>query len=90
VSERAGHALGRVPKGRIVRTDARRVSWNRWRSAGRATKVGSIVLKMPVTPLDILAQQIVAIVAGDDWQEDDLFVMCRRAWPYRETLAGQF
>ena len=45
---------------------------------------------MPVAPLDILAQQIVATVASDDSQEDDLFAMCRRAWPYRELSRGDF
>ncbi len=35
-------------------------------------------------PLDILAQQIVAAAAGEEWDEDELFELCRRAWPYRD------
>ncbi len=45
----------------------------------RAVREGRLDrIVMPVGPLDILAQQIVAAVAGEDWQEDDLFELCRR------------
>jgi ATP-dependent Lhr-like helicase len=47
-------------------------------------------IEMPVAPLDILAQQIVAAVASDDWNEDELYAMCRRAWPYRDLSRGEF
>jgi ATP-dependent helicase Lhr and Lhr-like helicase len=39
-------------------------------------------------PLDVLAQQIVAEVAGAEYKEDDLYALARRAWPYR-TLARE-
>ncbi len=43
----------------------------------------------PVAPLDILAQQVVAEVAGgEEWREDDLFELVRRAAPY-ETLSRE-
>src|SRR5579872_3528945 len=43
----------------------------------------------PVAPLDILAQQVVAEVAGsEEWREDDLFDLVRRAAPY-ETLSRE-
>ena len=41
-------------------------------------------LVMPPAPLDILAQQIVAAAADEEWAEDDLFALVRRARPYRE------
>ena len=37
---------------------------------------------MPPAPLDVLAQQIVAEVACREWDEDELFELVRRAWPY--------
>ena len=37
---------------------------------------------IPANPLDVLAQQIVAMVAMDDWQVDELFDLVRRAAPY--------
>ena len=35
-------------------------------------------LSIPENALDILAQQIVAICASEDWSEDDLFALVRR------------
>jgi ATP-dependent Lhr-like helicase len=37
---------------------------------------------IPPKPLDVLAQQIVAEVAAQEWSEDDLFALFRRAYPY--------
>ena len=39
---------------------------------------------IPERPLDILAQQIVAMVAAEEWDEDALFERVRGAWPYRD------
>ena len=47
-------------------------------------------LEIPERPLDILAQQIVAAVAAEEWTEDDLFTMIRRAYPYRNLEREQF
>ena len=40
-------------------------------------------LHVPVHPLDVLAQQVVAMVAAEDWSEDALLATVHRAWPYR-------
>jgi len=47
-------------------------------------------LEIPERPLDILAQQIVAAVAAEEWGEDALFEMVRRAFPYRNLEREQF
>ncbi|HEX7334923.1 MAG TPA: DEAD/DEAH box helicase [Pyrinomonadaceae bacterium] len=47
-------------------------------------------LEIPERPLDILAQQIVAAVAAEEWGEDDLFATIRRAYPYRNLEREQF
>src|SRR5215207_3201208 len=47
-------------------------------------------LEIPERPLDILAQQIVAAVAAEEWGENDLFAMIRRAYPYRDLEREQF
>jgi ATP-dependent Lhr-like helicase len=39
-------------------------------------------LKIPRNPLDVLAQQIVAMTAVDDWAVDDLEQLVRRAAPF--------
>ena len=45
---------------------------------------------MPERPLDVLAQQIVAEVAGREWDEDELYALVRRASPYRTLPRGDF
>jgi ATP-dependent Lhr-like helicase len=47
-------------------------------------------LELPEMPLDILAQQIVAAAAAEEWTEDALFEMIRRAYPYRNLTRVQF
>ena len=45
----------------------------------------------PVAPLDILAQQVVAEVAGaEEVKEDELFALVRRAAPYRDLDRADF
>ncbi len=79
---RSGHAVGGFPKGRVFPT-------SRDELVEAAALLDSIRrgeldrLTMPEAPLDILAQQMVAAAAGEDWTEDALFALVRRAWPYR-------
>src|SRR6266446_9165081 len=47
-------------------------------------------LEIPERPLDILAQQIVAAVAPEEWTEDALFETIRRAYPYRNLAREDF
>jgi ATP-dependent Lhr-like helicase len=57
----------------------------------RAIRAGELDrLTLPHQPLDILAQQMVAITAAEDVAEDDLFALVRRAWPYRELSRDTF
>ena len=47
-------------------------------------------LTIPEQPLDILAQQIVAAVAPEEWTEDALFETIRRAYPFRNLSREDF
>jgi ATP-dependent Lhr-like helicase len=86
---RAGHALGRIPKGRLfAMTRDELLEALALVGAVRAGRLDRIV--MPAAPLDILAQQIVAASAGEDWDEDELFAMCRQAWPYHDLKREDF
>ncbi len=38
----------------------------------------------------MLAQQIVAAAAAEEWTEDGLFALVRRAWPYRDLTRKEF
>jgi ATP-dependent Lhr-like helicase len=53
-------------------------------------KAGAVeAIRYPRLPLDVLAQQIVAMVAMDDWRVDDLAEVLRRAAPFRDLSRGQ-
>ncbi len=44
----------------------------------------------PRNPLDVLAQQIVAIISFDEWHVDDLFALVRSAAPYASLTRSVF
>lgn len=86
---RAGHSLGLVPKGRLFGLS--REELVECAALIRAVRAGRLDrVQVPQAPLDILAQQVVAAVACDEWDEDDLFELCRRAYPYRELARADY
>ncbi|MGA8489938.1 MAG: DEAD/DEAH box helicase [Terriglobales bacterium] len=104
---RSGHWRGAVPKGRFFVTT--RDELQECAALLRAIRQGDLDrIMIPDAPLDILAQQIVAICAAEGtravelrstgqpgaavptrqgesggWDEDELFALVRRAYPYR-------
>jgi ATP-dependent Lhr-like helicase len=86
---RSGHWVGGAPKGRIFATT--RDELIECAALVRAIHEGALDrLEIPQKPLDILAQQIVAACASEDFGEDELFAMVRRAWPYRNLTRAEF
>src|SRR5229473_3137026 len=86
---RAGHWRGAVSKGRIFATT--RDDLLESAALVRAIRQGDLDrLAIPEAPMDILAQQIVAMCAAEDWKENDLFSLVRRAYPYRDLERKQF
>ena len=86
---RAGHWRGAVPKGRIFVTT--RDDLLECAALVRAIRKGDLDrIAVPEAPLDILAQQIVAMCAAEDWKEDELFQAVRRAYPYRHLARTDF
>ncbi len=79
---RAGHWRGAIPKGRIFATTRDELAETA--ALVRAIRHGDLdKLIIPEAPLDILAQQIVATCAADEWDENALYELVRRAYPYR-------
>jgi ATP-dependent helicase Lhr and Lhr-like helicase len=86
---RSGHAVDAMPKGRLF-------------PLSRDELVESVALldsirrseldrlRIPEQPLDVLAQQIVAEVAAREWNEDELYALLCRAWPYRALAREDF
>jgi ATP-dependent helicase Lhr and Lhr-like helicase len=86
---RAGHWVGAKPKGRIFATTRDELIESA--AVVRSIKRGELDrLEIPRAPLDILAQQIVAMAACDDWDEDALFAFVRGAYPYRDLTRREF
>lgn len=86
---RSGHWVGALPKGRIFATT--RDELIECAALVRAIRRGELDrIEIPEAPLDILAQQIVAAAASEEWSEDDLFAMVRRAYPYRKLDRKDF
>ena len=86
---RAGHWHGAIPKGRIFATTRDELV----ESAAliRAMREGDLDrIEIPEAPLDVLAQQIVAMCACEDWKEEELFATVRRAYPYGELQQAEF
>ncbi len=86
---RSNHTVAGFPKGRIFP-----------QSRDELVECAAIIdsvrrgeldrLELPELPLDILAQQIVAASAAEEWTEDALFQLVRRAYPYRNLTREQF
>ena len=86
---RAGHWRGAVPKGRIFATT--RDDLLECAALVRAIRQGDLDrIAIPDAPLDILAQQVVAMCAAEDWSEEDLFQSVRCAYPYRDVPRKDF
>ncbi|UZN04897.1 DEAD/DEAH box helicase [Cellulomonas sp. S1-8] len=78
---RAGHQVGAVSRGVVFPTYRGElvpaaVTALRMRSGELES------LTVPANPLDVLAQQVVAMVAVDDWPLDDLARVLRRSAPF--------
>jgi ATP-dependent helicase Lhr and Lhr-like helicase len=57
----------------------------------RAMAEGAVeATRIPRSPLDVLAQQIVAMVAKEERRVDDLFTVVRRAAPFAKLPRAQF
>ena len=85
---RAGHDLGAVSKGRIFpkfRADLLESA-----VVAKAMREGAIEeTQIPRNPLDVLAQQIVAICADEEISVDDLHTLVRGAYPFADLGRAQ-
>jgi ATP-dependent Lhr-like helicase len=86
---RAGHALRKVPKGRIFPLTLDELV--EAAALFRCVRQGLLDrTPQPPRPLDILAQQVVATCVPESWSEEALFDRFRRAWPYRDMPREDF
>ncbi|WP_320773449.1 ATP-dependent helicase [Streptomyces sp. CRN 30] len=86
---RAGHQVGAVSTGVVFpkyRGDLVQAA-----VVTERMRTGAIEsLRVPANPLDVLAQQLVAMTALDTWQADDLLALVRRAAPFASLPESAF
>jgi len=86
---RAAHRRGGLPKGRLFPLS--RDELVECAATLRSVANGELDrLSMPEKPLDLLAQQIVACAACEDWDEQKLFELAQSAYPYRNLTRQEF
>ena len=86
---RSGHAVAGTPKGRLFPLSRDELV----ECAALLDSVGRGELDrlaIPEQPLDVLAQQITAEIAAREWDENELYALVRRAWPYRRLPRADF
>ncbi|MFJ8671836.1 DEAD/DEAH box helicase [Streptomyces sp. NPDC093589] len=86
---RAGHQVGAVSTGIVFpkyRGDLVQAA-----VVTERMRTGAIeALRVPANPLDVLAQQIVAMTAMDSWDVEELLSVCRRAAPFAALPESAF
>ena len=86
---RAGHWHGGISEGHFFPTTRDELLESA--ALTQAISAGSLdALRIPRNSLDILAQQIVAIIATGPWHVDDLFELVTRAFCYKELKRCHF
>ena len=86
---RSGHAVGGTPKARLFPQS--RDELVECAALLDSVRRGELdALRVPPAPLDVLAQQLIAEVACREWDEDALFALVTRAWPYRHLTREQY
>ncbi|WP_445396649.1 ATP-dependent helicase [Streptomyces sp. LE64] len=86
---RAGHQVGAVSTGVVF--PKYRGDLVQSAVVTERMRAGAIEsLRVPANPLDVLAQQLVAMVALDTWQVDDLLALVRRAAPFASLPESAF
>ncbi len=86
---RAGHLVGQSSKGRLIPKTLpdllNQAVLAAEMAAGRVE-----ALRVPMNCLDVLAQQVIAMTALEDWPVTDLYHLVRQAYPYRDLTPAAF
>ena len=86
---RAGHLLDATSKGRILVFD--RDDLVEAAAICRAMSAGEVdAIDIPTGCLDVLAQQIAGCASAEAMQADDLYALCRQAYPYAQLGREEF
>jgi ATP-dependent Lhr-like helicase len=86
---RSGHAVGGTLKGRLFpRSRDGLAECTALLDAVDRQELDQLIF--PRMPLNVLSQQLVAMCAAEDWQEEALWQRVRGVWPYRDLDRDTF
>jgi ATP-dependent Lhr-like helicase len=86
---RSGHLVGQTSRGRIYATY--REDLVEAAAVARGMLEGDVEpTSAPANPLDVLAQQVVAMVAAEEWSVPELYALIRQAYAYRDLSDAAF
>jgi len=86
---RSGHAVEAVPRGRLFAlTRDELIECLALISGVRQGILDEI--QVPDQPLDILAQQIIAASCEQEWDLEEIYSLCKGAYPYRNLSLDRF
>ncbi|MCE4614685.1 MAG: ATP-dependent helicase [Desulfurococcales archaeon] len=86
---RAGHHIRQISRGRLIVVDRDDlVECTVLAKAAMEKKIDKV--KIPRNPLDVLAQQIVAMSIEDRWRIDDAYKLVRRSYPFKDLDFDKF
>lgn len=86
---RSGHSVYGTPKGRLFPLSRDELVESA--ALMQAIKYQELdTLEIPDKPLDVLAQQLVAEVANEEYKIEDLYALVRKAYPYRDLSEKEF
>lgn len=86
---RSGHKVGQVSRAVFLPTSEKDLLEAAVMAKAAAAR-DIEPLRPVVAPLDVLAQQLVAMCGVEAWNVDALYDVVRRAWPYRELSRTAF
>jgi ATP-dependent Lhr-like helicase len=86
---RSGHSVRGTPKGRLFPLS--RDELVECVALLQSVRAGTLDrIRIREKPVDVLAQQIVAETASEEWKTDDLYALVRNSYPYRDLARAEF
>ncbi len=86
---RSGHRRSAIPKGALF--PLTRDELIECAASVASIRAGDLEsLEVPKGTVDVLSQQLVAEVSNQDWQDEDLFLLVKKSYPYRNLAMSEF
>ena len=86
---RAGHSIHQVSHGCLMATNIHDLV--ECCATARLARAGHLdSLRIPIAPLDVLAQQLMGMGCIQEWSRSEAFQLVSRAWPYRNLSQTEF